>query len=97
MLTTGHLKEWNYELGGSKDIQRGDLVTCGDVRFPEPSPFLYAVRIHDHKLASYPVPRPAGRAWYISSREHDVIDKLLNFQNEGATFCVLFNHLHVQC
>ena len=52
-------------------------------------------------LASYPVPRPAfrclqygktGRAWYISSREHDVIEKWQNFQNEDATFCVLFNH-----
>ena len=56
-------------------------------------------------LASFPVPRPAfrrlqygkaGRAWYIFSREHDVIDKWQNFQNEDATFCVLFNHLHVQ-
>ena len=42
-------------------------------------------------VALFPVPRPAfrrlqygkaGRAWYISSREHDVI----NFQNEDATF-----------
>ena len=39
------------------------------------------------------------RAWYISSREHDVIDKWQHFQNKfnkDATFCVLFNHLHVQ-
>ena len=50
----------------------------------------------------FPVPRPdfcclqydkAGRAWYISSREHDVIDK---WQNEDAMFCGLFDHLHVQ-
>ena len=56
-------------------------------------------------LASYPVPRPAfrrlqygkaGRAWYIFSREHDVIEKWQNLQNEDATFRVLFNHLHVQ-
>ena len=53
-------------------------------------------------LASFPVPHPAfrrlqygkaGRAGYISSREHDVIEKC---QNEVATFCVLFTHLHVQ-
>ena len=56
-------------------------------------------------LASYPVPRPAfrrlrygkaGRAWYIFSRDHDVIKKSQNFQNEDAMFRVLFNHLHVQ-
>ena len=53
-------------------------------------------------IASFPVPRPAfrrlqyrkaGRTWYISSREHDIINK---WQNEDATFCVLFNHLHIQ-
>ena len=57
------------------------------------------------RIASFPVPRPAfrclqygkaGRAWYIFSREHDVIEKWQNFQNEDATFRVLFNHLHVQ-
>ena len=57
------------------------------------------------RVASFPVPRPAfhrlkygkaGRAWYISSREHDVIEKWQNFQNEDATFCMLFSHLHVQ-
>ena len=56
-------------------------------------------------LASFPDHRPAfrrlqygkaGRAWYISSRQHDVIEKWLNFQNEDAMFCMLFNHLHVQ-
>ena len=44
-------------------------------------------------LASFPVPRPAfrrlqygkaGRAWYIFSREHDVIEKWQNFQNEDV-------------
>ena len=57
------------------------------------------------KVTSFPVPRPAfrrlqygkaGRAWYIFSREHDVIEKWQNFQNEDAAFCVLFSHLHVQ-
>ena len=38
----------------------------------------------------------AGRAWYIFPREHDVIEKWQNFHNKDATFCVLFNHLHVQ-
>ena len=56
-------------------------------------------------VASFPGHRPAfrhlqygkaGRVWYIFSREHDVIKKWQNFQNEDATFCVLFNHLHVQ-
>ena len=61
---------------------------------------------HPCFLASFPVPRPAfrrlqygkaGRACrYISSREHDVIKKWQNFQNEDATFSVLFSHLHVQ-
>ena len=54
-------------------------------------------------VASFPFPRPAfcrlqygkaGRAWYISSRDNDVIDER---QNEDAMFCVIFNHLHVQC
>ena len=58
-----------------------------------------------HLVASFPGHRPAfrclqygkaGRAWYIFSREHDVIEKWQNFQNEDATFCVLFSHLHVQ-
>ena len=61
--------------------------------------------IYPPLLASFPVPRPAfrrlqyakaGRAWYIFSREHDVIEKWQNFQNEDAAFCVLFSHLHVQ-
>ena len=56
-------------------------------------------------LTSFPVPRrafrrlqygKAGRAWYISSCEHDVIDKWQTFQNEDAMFFVLFNHLHIQ-
>ena len=60
---------------------------------------------HWNNIASFPVPRPAfrrlqygkaGRAWYIFSREYDVIEKWQNFQNEDATFCMLFNHLHVQ-
>ena len=59
---------------------------------------------HEHatEAASFPVPCPAfhrlqygkaGRAWYISSCEHDVIDK---WKNVDAMFCTLFNHLHVQ-
>ena len=47
-----------------------------------------------------PSPMPgldkAGRAWYISLREQDVIDKWQHFQNEDTMFCMLFNHLHVQ-
>ena len=56
------------------------------------------------KIPSWPVlslvPNPtpsfsqygkAGRTWYISSHDKDVIDKCQNFQNEDATFCMLFN------
>ena len=46
-----------------------------------------------------PRPRPAfcclqyRKAWYLFSREHDIIR---NFQNKQAGFCVLFNRLHTQ-
>ena len=52
-----------------------------------------------------PRPRPAfrrlqygkaGRAWYLFSREHDVIGKWRNFQKKQAAFCVLFSRLHAQ-
>ena len=36
----------------------------------------------------------AGRAWYLFSRERDVIGKW--DQNEQAAFHVLFNRLHTQ-
>ena len=53
-----------------------------------------------------PRPRPAfrclqygkvGRAWYLLSRDHDVIGKWWNFQNKRVAFCILFNWLHAQC
>ena len=53
-------------------------------------------------IASFPVPRPAsrclqygkeGRAWYISSREHD---KWQHFQNEDTMVLHVIQHLHVQ-
>jgi len=37
----------------------------------------------------------AGRAWYLFSNEHDIIDKWNKFQNESK-FGVLFNQLQVQ-
>ena len=56
-------------------------------------------------VASFPGPHPAVlllAVWksgegprYISSREQDIIDKWLHFQSESATFCMLFNYLHV--
>ena len=55
-------------------------------------------------LVPSPTPWPAfrrlqygkvGTAWYIFSREHDVIEKWQNFQNEDAMVCVLFSYLHV--
>ena len=72
--------------------------------FPSPTVNLFVVqplRSAMH-VASFPVPRPAfhclqygkvGKAWYISSCEHDVIYKWQNFQIEDVTFCVLFNHI----
>ena len=38
----------------------------------------------------------AVRAWYLFSREHDVIKIAPEFL-EQKTFCVLFNQLRVQC
>ena len=66
------------------------------------------VRFHCNKadsmfvLASFPVPRPAfhrlqygkaGRAWYISSHEHDVIDKWQKISERGRYILLV---IHIQ-
>ena len=56
-------------------------------------------------ISLVPRPRPAfchlqygkvWRAWYLFSREHDIIGKCENLQNKRAAFHVLFNWLHAQ-
>ena len=38
-----------------------------------------------------------GRAWYLFSREDDVIKIGPQFLEQKTAFCVLFNQLRVQC
>ena len=77
----------------ARDVE-GRKVNVGDL----------GLRTAIHSLVPRPCPAfhrlqygKVGRAWYVSSREHYVIDKWPNSSEQKAKFCVLFNQLHVHC